>query len=73
MSYIFDVTKIALEMQQKYPVLRVGQAYYNALYEYDPEQANRIEGTLLDPFYHKLNMGGFMEMLVNKGNSLTKP
>ena len=72
MSYIGDVSKMAIRNQFKLPALRISQAYYNALYEYDREQANRITDTSLDPYYDKKNMGAFMEMLVNQGNSLTK-
>ena len=72
MSYLNDVAKLAHDQIVKYPTLRIGQAYYNALYNYDREQANRITNTSLDPFNDYKNMGAFMEMLLNKGNSLTK-
>jgi hypothetical protein len=70
MSYFSDVNKIA-EQMCRMSFVRVGEAYYNALYQYDPEQANRVEGSTLDPFYHKENLGAFLEMLRNKGDSLT--
>lgn len=34
------------------PTYRLGQAYFNALYEIYPEVADLIVGTLDDPFYN---------------------
>ena len=70
MSYLEDVTEIASRKMMEHSVVRVGQAYYNALYEYDREQANRINGTSLDPFNDSRQLGAFLEMLRNKGNSI---
>ena len=39
---------------QEHPAQRTGQAYYNVLYEFDPEAAQQIHGTPLDPF-----LGGY--------------
>ena len=72
MSYLEDVTDIAVRMIAHAPIVRIHQAFYNALVEYDREQANRITNTGLDPFYNQKNLGAFLEMLRNKGNSLTK-
>lgn len=36
--------------RQAHPEQRKGQAYFNVLYEFDPEAANEILGTPLDPF-----------------------
>ena len=42
-----------LEMQTKYPEFRIGQCLYNALYDNNPELAEKVNGTELDPFYTK--------------------
>lgn len=70
MSYITDVARNGNRLMRENPALRTGQAYFNALYNYDPEQANRIEGTCLDPYYHEDNFESFMEMLGCKGDSI---
>ena len=35
----------------KYPEWRYGQNLFNSLFELDPDLANSIRGTSLDPFY----------------------
>ena len=71
MSYKSDVTQIAIDFMIAHPHLRTGQAFFNALYKYDREQANIITGGMLDPFYNNLHIEKFMEMLERQGNSLT--
>lgn len=45
---------IVLELEKyraAHPEQRTGQAYFNRLYELEPELANEIRATGLDPFY----------------------
>lgn len=72
MSYITDVARNGNRLMRENPKLRTGQAYFNALYAYDREQANRITNTSLDPFYSEDNFERFMVMLGDKGDSITK-
>lgn len=30
---------------------RLGQAYFNALYDYRPDLARKVQGTVIDPFH----------------------
>ena len=41
----------AKQIVKDYSCLRLGQAFYNTLYEEYPEVADSIVGTDLDPFY----------------------
>ena len=72
MSYLSDVTNIAIRKVSNTILINISQAFYDALVEYDREQANRIINTSLDPYFDKKNLGAFMEMLDDKGDSLTK-
>jgi hypothetical protein len=47
---------------------RLGQAMFNALYELDPEAANRIRGTLVDPFHNNANIPNFLSTLATYYN-----
>lgn len=46
-EYLVKVTRY----RQDYPDLRVGQAFFNVLYCYYPDIADKIRGTKNDPFY----------------------
>ena len=72
MSYLSDVNKIAEKLMEKDSNLRIGYAYSKAIYIYDNEQYNRIIWTSLDPLYKIENLGRFLTMLADKGDSLTK-
>jgi hypothetical protein len=37
--------------QEKYPNWRLGQCFFNSLYEIKPELANILRGTSYDPFH----------------------
>lgn len=50
----------AEELLQENPNLRRGQALFNALAEIDPDKANRIRGTGIDPFYNNRNITAFL-------------
>lgn len=39
---------------------RQGQLYFNALYDVDPELANEVRGTTIDPFYLDDRIESFM-------------
>mgnify|MGYP000932282889 FL=1 len=39
---------------------RQGQLYFNALYDVDPELANEVRGTTIDPFYRDDKIESFM-------------
>ena len=50
-----------------YPELRSGQSYFNVLYDMNPELANEIRGTNIDPFHKKDgDMVPFIVWLHNK-------
>ena len=48
------------------PQLRLGQAYYNVLFDIDPELAREINGTECDPFYRDDLIPAFLEKLGEK-------
>jgi hypothetical protein len=43
-----------------HPEQRMGQAYFNALHEVDPDIANSARGSAIDPFYNDAVMPEFM-------------
>jgi hypothetical protein len=49
----------------KHPEWRVGQTYFNTLNQMDPEAANKIRGTLADPFYRDKNIDAMMFQVFN--------
>jgi hypothetical protein len=48
---IVDLQHNARKLQTKNPELRKGQAFYNVLHSRYPNIANKITGTIIDPFY----------------------
>ena len=64
---IIKVCEIAAEMLRDYPFLRVGQAYFNALYKIDPDLANNIRGDgYLDPYLSDDNLPNFLRYILLK-------
>jgi len=51
MTLIKEVYDLAWDMYSDSETLRWGQCCFNALYMIDPELANQITGTDIDPFY----------------------
>lgn len=49
------------------PPLREGQCYFNTLYEVNPELANEIRGTNIDPFYLDSRIDAFVDFLDSQG------
>jgi hypothetical protein len=67
-----DIEKIFLETvykyRKEYPNWRYGQVLFNALYEVDPDLANEIRGTEIDPFYYgidEVTFTPFFEKIAN--------
>lgn len=40
--------------------IRLGQHAFNTLYKYNPDLANKIRGTMSDPFYNDSRLSNFM-------------
>lgn len=40
--------------------IRLGQHAFNTLYKHDPDLANKIRGTVSDPFYNDSRLSNFM-------------
>lgn len=51
MSTSASVAELAQAMVRDQPELRRGQAFFNALYRLDPELANHLCTTAVDPYY----------------------
>ncbi len=51
MKLIDKVKAMAAQAQKDCPKLRDGQAMFSALYEVNPELANEIRGTDIDPYF----------------------
>lgn len=47
------------------PNWRKGQTYFNALHLCNPILANKVRGSLLDPFYKDSNILAFLEWLTD--------
>ncbi len=45
---------------------RVGQAFMNTLFEYDPEGYAKLSGSLVDPFYEANNIPAALDKLTTK-------
>ena len=60
MNFPEYVTK-ALKVHHANPELRVGQSYFNTLYDIKPNMANTIRGTNLDPFYQNRIIPAFLD------------
>jgi hypothetical protein len=53
----------AAKYQAEHPEQRLGQAHFNVLRTFDPEFADEITGTELDPFYDDGNLGPMLDAL----------
>lgn len=51
-----------------YPNLRWGQAYFNVLCSHDPELADKIRSTQLDPFYSDKQIPDFLNYIATHWN-----
>ena len=45
--------------------LRKGQSFFNALYDVDPDLADKIRDTEIDPFYTDDKLNEFLETVIN--------
>lgn len=52
------------ELKSKYPEWRSGQALFNALYMKYPHIADKLRGTVNDPFYNDDNIKNCLEILI---------
>jgi hypothetical protein len=52
-----------IELQGHSDILRQGQIYFHALLEVDPEMAETLRGTELDPFYVDDNIAIFVSYI----------
>lgn len=64
---IHAITVLADQMQRDDPSWRRGQAMFNALYELYPGTANRIRGTVADPFFRDSRLPAFHRALADGG------
>lgn len=49
-----------IEKQKLHPEWRIGQTYFNVLYEMKPVLADQIRGGQLDPFYKHSRIDDFL-------------
>jgi len=61
-----QLTSVFKSLKAKYPVLRSGQAWFNALYIINPQLADGLRGTEADPFYQDSNLGEFFLRLTKE-------
>lgn len=54
----------AQELLRSHPDWRWGQALFNALHRIDPTLANKIRGTVADPFNDNIRAPEFMEAVM---------
>lgn len=47
-------------------VQRVGQAFMNTLYKFDPDEYNRLSGSIYDPFYIDTKIRVAIDKLTSK-------
>lgn len=47
-----EVLNLAAKMIVKYPQFRIGQSFFNSLYELHPQIADEVRATEYDPFYN---------------------
>jgi len=50
-NFIRYLDRVQEVYDEHYPVLRLGQTYYNVLWDFAPNLAKKITGTENDPFY----------------------
>lgn len=60
-AQIDQLNTLVLSNKKKYPDWRLGQNYFNSLYEIAPEIAKGITGTENDPFHHDGNLDKFLQ------------
>lgn len=47
----FDYQKLVREVNKENPNWRIGQTYFNVLYQLYPDLADEIRGSSIDPFH----------------------
>jgi hypothetical protein len=52
----------------EYPRWRKGQAYFNCLWDMDPELADELRGTYKDPFYKDDRIPEFLKVVEERWN-----
>lgn len=57
------IEEISLAIVNKPKSYRNGQAAFNKLFDLKPEVADRIRGSVLDPFYDDKKLDGFWVLL----------
>lgn len=59
-----EVKAMVAETRELYPEWRLGQTYFNVLYEYSPELADWVRGTYIDPFYDDSKVPVFLDNIL---------
>ena len=70
MTFPEYITK-ALALHHSNPELRVGQSYFNTLYEIKPDMANLVRGTDRDPFYRNAIIPAFLDWVEQHWNEFS--
>lgn len=58
-EFVHEAERLAREHRD----LRPGQAYYNALWASQPELAEIVRGSEVDPYYHNGRLPDFLELV----------
>jgi len=58
-----QLTDKVADTVDKHSFLRLGQTWFNELYNINPELANEIRATELDPFYVDVNLPAFKKRI----------
>lgn len=61
-QYLIQVSKTLNEETH----WRLGQTYFNVLYEMRPDIADKVRTTALDPYYSDSNIDDFLEWVITK-------
>lgn len=61
-----EVIEKSLENNKKYPRWRVGQSFFNTLWDMHPDIANEINSTEYDPFYDTGRMTSCIEFITEE-------
>lgn len=54
---------LCAQTHKRYPEWRTGQAYFNALWQVNPNLAAHIQGSDLDPFYDDSRVTLFLDII----------
>lgn len=69
-EYILLIRKFSY-YRKNHPMMRKGQAAYNALADVSPELAKEVNGTEFDPFYKDEALDRFFRYITNGENDGT--